>query len=148
MNLERFETQHITILRGIGELRRLSQQGISSNASAIARALVELSATIKLHLAAEDRMLYPTAQRAGDVELARMAQRYQNDMGPIAAEFETFARRWNTAAPMRECPEDFRREANAVLRMVWERMHREDREFYPRIQAMQTQETVGNWAAA
>lgn len=142
MNLERFETQHNKILRGIGELRRLSQQGIASNAIAIARALVELSATIKLHLAAEDRMLYPTARRDGDPELARMAQRYQNDMGPIATDFDAFARRWNTAAPLRTQPEDFRREANAVLRMVWERMHRENREFYPRMQAMQGMESA------
>lgn len=140
MNLERFETQHVAILHGIGELRRLSQQGIASNASAIARALVEISATIKLHLAAEDRMLYPSVQRGGDADLARLAQRYQHDMGPIAAEFETFARRWNTAAPLRAQPEDFRREANAVLRMVWERMHRENREFYPRLQALHTLE--------
>jgi iron-sulfur cluster repair protein YtfE (RIC family) len=142
MNLERFENQHVKILHGIGELRRLSQQGIATNASAIASALVELSATIKLHLAAEDRMLYPMACREGDVELVHMAQRYQNDMGPIAAEFDTFARRWNTAAPLRAHPEEFRREANAVLRMVWERMHRENREFYPRVQAMQVMEAA------
>lgn len=142
MNLERFESQHIKILRGIGELRRLSQQGIAANASAIARALVELSATIKLHLAAEDRMLYPTALRDGDAELARMAQRYQTDMGPIATDFDAFARRWNTAAPLRTQPDEFRREANAVLRMVWERMHRENREFYPRMQAVQGMESA------
>ena len=139
MNLERFETQHDAILHGIGELRRLSQQGIAANAGAIARALVKVSATIKLHLAAEDRVLYPSAQRSGDSELARLAQRYQHDMGPIAAEFEAFARRWNTAAPLQARAEEFRREANAVLRMVWERMHRENREFYPRLQTLEAQ---------
>lgn len=136
MNLERFEHQHDAILHGIGELRRLSQRGIADNADAIARTVVQISATIKLHLAAEDRMLYPSAQRAADPELAHLAQRYQHDMGPIAREFDGFARRWNTAAALRQQAEAFRREANAVLRMVWERMHRENREFYPRLQAL------------
>lgn len=136
MDMTRFETQHEAIQHGIDDLRRLSKQGVSENAADIARLLVSISSTIKLHLAGEDRMLYPAALRAGDAAVARLAQQYQDDMGPLAAEFEAFVRRWNTAQPLREQAETFRREANTVLRLLWERMQRENSEFYPRMKEL------------
>jgi len=136
MDMKRFETQHEAIQRGIDDLRTLSKRGVSENAAEIARLVVNISSTIKLHLAGEDRMLYPAALRAGDAAVARLAQRYQDDMGPLAAEFEAFVRRWNTAQPLREQAETFRREANTVLRLLWERMQRENTEFYPRMKEL------------
>lgn len=136
MDMTRFETQHEAIQRGIDDLRRVCKQGIAENSAEIVRLLVSMSATIKLHLAGEDRMLYPAALRAGDAAVARLAQRYQDDMGPLAAEFEAFVRRWNTVQPLREQAETFRREANTVLRLLWERMQRENSEFYPRIKEL------------
>ena len=56
-------------------------------------------------------------------------------MGPIASAYDAFARRWNTAESLRTDEKGFRAEANVVLRKVYERMQREDRDFYPRIEA-------------
>lgn len=136
MDMQRFEAQHEAILSGIDKLRELTRQGIAENAAAIAREVVAISSTIKLHLAGEDRMLYPAAQRSGDTAVAQLAQRYQQDMGPLATQFEAFVRRWNTPQPLRDQAEAFRREANTVLRLVWERMQRENSEFYPRMKTL------------
>ena len=67
-------------------------------------------------------------------ELARMGQQYQEDMGPIAQAYDDFAKRWNRPESVRRDEQSFRDDANRVLRMVFERMHREDRDFYPRIE--------------
>mgnify|MGYP000656176223 CR=1 FL=1 len=92
----------------------------------------------KLHLAVEDKALYPALQRSGDATLARLGQQFQDDMGPIAQAFDGFARRWNTAERLRSDPQGFRNDANTVLKRVYERMQRENREFYPRIEEAQT----------
>ena len=55
-------------------------------------------------------------------------------MGPIASAYDAFARRWNTAEGLRTDEKGFCAEANVVLRKVYERMQREDRDFYPRIE--------------
>ena len=94
-----------------------------------------MSSTIKLHLAVEDQALYPALQRGDNPELARMGQQYQTDMGPIAQAYEAFARRWNRADSVLHDEQAFRDDANRVLRMVHERMQRENRDFYPRIEA-------------
>ena len=134
MNIDKFKHQHADIMSNISALRRLAQAGVAQNAADIARLIVSMSSTIKLHLAVEDQALYPALQRSGNASLARMGRQYQSDMGPIASAYDAFARRWNTAESLRTDEKGFRAEANVVLRKVYERMQREDRDFYPRIE--------------
>ena len=133
MNIDKFKHQHADIMSNISALRRLAQAGVAQNAADIARLIVSMSSTIKLHLA--DQALYPALQRGDNPELARMGQKYQTDMGPIAQAYEAFARRWNRADSVLHDEQAFRDDANRVLRMVHERMQRENRDFYPRIEA-------------
>lgn len=135
MNIDKFKHQHVDILRRIAALRELTHAGVARNAEAIAQGIVAMSSVIKLHLSVEDQALYPALQRGDGAELARLGQRFQVEMGPIAAAFDQFARRWNTAQRLREDEAAFRAAANDVLRRVHERMRHEDRDFYPRVEA-------------
>jgi iron-sulfur cluster repair protein YtfE (RIC family) len=134
MNIEKFKHQHRDILGNISALRRLAQAGVAQNAADIAELIVSMSSTIKLHLAVEDQALYPALQRGANAELARMGQQYQKDMGPIAQAYDAFAKRWNRPESVRRDEQSFRDDANRVLRMVFDRMQRENRDFYPRIE--------------
>jgi len=136
MNIDKFKHQHASILGSIDALRRLARAGVAQHAGDIAEHIVAMSSTIKLHLAVEDQALYPALQRERDAELARMGQRYQQEMGAIAKAYEGFSRRWNQANKLQADAEGFRRDANQVLRMVYERMQRENHDFYPRIEAL------------
>lgn len=137
MNIERFKHEHVDILESIATLRRLTQAGVLDNAVQIAQRVVAMSSLIKLHLAVEDRLLYPALQKGGDAALARLGQRFQQEMGTIASAYLGFARRWNTADALRADEAGFRANANLVLRQVYERMQRENHDFYPRIEAME-----------
>lgn len=134
MNIDKFKHQHLDILRSIDLLRQLTHAGVERNAAEIAQRIIAMSSTIKLHLAVEDQALYPALQRSGNASLARMGRQYQSDMGPIASAYDAFARRWNTADGVRRDAQGFRNEANVVLRRVFERMQRENHDFYPRIE--------------
>ncbi len=134
MNIDRFKHQHVDILRGIAELRALARAGVAEHAEDIAQRVVALSSVIKLHLAAEDRALYPALRQMPDRTLARIGQQFQDDMVSIAAAYLGFSRRWNTAAQVRADARGFRADANVVLKQVFERMQRENREFYPAIE--------------
>ncbi|AFU43914.1 hemerythrin HHE cation-binding domain-containing protein [Acidovorax sp. KKS102] len=138
MNLDKFKHQHTDILRSIATLRALAHAGVEANATTIAQGIVAMSGTIKLHLAVEDQVLYPALQRGGNADLARMGRQYQSEMASIASAYDAFARRWNTAEQVRRDAEGFRSEANVVLRRVFERMQREDHDFYPRIEEEET----------
>lgn len=135
MNIDKFKQTHADILRRIDQLRRLSHAGVAHNAEAIAKGIVDMSSVIRLQLAAEDQSLYPALARHEDAQLVRMGERFQSEMGPLAASFTAFAKRWNTAASVRSNEADFRAAANDVLRRVFERVKQEDNVFYPRVEA-------------
>lgn len=136
MDIDRFKHQHVDILSGIAALRKLTHQGIEDHAVDIAHELKALSTVVTSHLAIEDRILYPSIRRSGDANMADMAESYQEDMKGIANAFINFARRWSSATILAKRPDDFRAEANSVLKNVHERMLRENREFYPAIEAL------------
>ena len=135
MNIDKFKHQHLDIMSNITALRQLAQAGVAQNAANIASLIVSMSSTIKLHLAVEDQALYPALQRGNHPELTLLGAQYQKDMGPIAQAYEAFARRWNRPESVGRDEQGFRDDANRVLRMVHERMQRENRDFYPRIEA-------------
>jgi hemerythrin-like domain-containing protein len=136
MNIDKFKHQHEDILADITALRELVHNGIESNAEPIAARIIGMSGNIKLHLTVEDKVLYPTLAGCGDAALARMSHLYQLEMNGIVAAYMTFATTWNSGARLLAAPEKFRAEANGVLRRVYERIKKEDREFYPAAEAL------------
>lgn len=136
MNIDKFKDQHVQILQKLSFLRELTHGGVTQNAPQIARTILEMSSTIKLHLAAEDRALYPALQRSGNAELTHLSNQLQNEMGTIAATYEVFARQWSQADRLRNDETGFRRDANEVLRTLHQRIQRENKDFYPRIEAL------------
>lgn len=135
MNIDKFKHQHLEIVSAIAALRRLVKRGIQDNAAEIAKVIISMSSTIKLHLAVEDSVLYPALQRSRDPSLAHMGKQFQHEMTSIALAYLDFARHWNTPTSVSLHPERFRAEANSVLRVLHERMRKEDSAFYPAIEA-------------
>jgi hypothetical protein len=116
-------------------LRRWAHAGIAGNAKEIANGIGDLSAVVKLHLAIEDRILYPALQDSQDTSLVQMGKAYQDDMKGIASAYIAFSRRWSSAMAVAEKAEQFRTEANQVLKTLHQRMQKENTEFYPAIEA-------------
>jgi hemerythrin-like domain-containing protein len=135
MNIDKFKHQHIDILGAIAALRTLVQTGIATHAADISQRIIAMSGIIKLHLAVEDRILYPTLEASGNPDLARMSKHYRDEMNGISGSYLAFAAKWNTPRLLQEQPETFRQEANQVLKTLYERMKKEDREFYPAIES-------------
>lgn len=136
MDITRYKDQHVKILSGIAALRKLAHEGVTDHASEIADELAELSTSITKHLAIEDRILYPLLGRGDNAAIASMARRYQEDMEGIAAAVIRFIRKWGHRDHLSQEPERFRGEANVVLRDLHARIVRENREFYPAIEAL------------
>lgn len=134
MNIDKFKHDHVAILSGIQRLRDLTRVGVSASEE-IATSLVKFSTTIRLHLAAEDKYLYPTLEKTQDPQLVALSRRFENEMADIAHRFMAFARNWNLGSKIEADFDGFRRAANLTLKPVWDRMQQENREFYPRIEA-------------
>jgi hypothetical protein len=131
MNIDKFKQEHLDLLGAVALLRELVQSGVEAHAEAICKQLLSMAGTIKLHLAAEDRVLYPALARADDPFVAYVGKRFQQDMGGIAEAFGAFVSRWNLATKIAADPAGFRDDANAIFKALHTRVQRENRDLYP-----------------
>ena len=136
MDIQHYHRDHAAILGQIEALRALSRDGIAGNGAAIGQAIVSTASRIKFHLAAEDRVLYPTLSGSGDAGLAALGRRYQDEMQQLSAAFAGFVAQWRVPARISADPEGFRQAANTVLKALFERMKREERDLYPLAEAL------------
>lgn len=136
MNIDKFKQQHLAILAAVDALRQLARGGVAAQAQAIAGQIIAMSGLIKLHLAVEQRYLYPAAQACGVPEVAQLGRQYESEMHGIAGAYLTFAARWNSAARLEAEPEAFRSAANKVLHALCQRIRREDHELYRAIESL------------
>lgn len=131
MDIERFKKEHAELMALVTALREVVQQGVGEHAEAIHRQLMAITSVIKLHLAAEDRMLYPAMLKASDAEVAQTARQFQEEMGGLATAYLAFAARWNLTVAIAANPQAFKDDANEVFKALHQRVQRENRELYP-----------------
>ncbi|WP_426702556.1 hemerythrin domain-containing protein [Rhodanobacter sp. Col0626] len=131
MNIDKFNREHANLLVLVTELRELVQLGVAEHAEAIVKLLMSISSMVKLHLAAEDRVLYPALANSADPRVAQLGRQFQAEMGGLAAAYTTFAAHWNLAGKVAADPQRFRDEANTVFKALHQRIQRESRELYP-----------------
>jgi len=136
MNIDKFKREHTDLMTAVDVLRELVQAGAKEHAEEIVTQLLTMSGAIKLHLAAEDRVLYPALASASDPLVAQTSRMFQQEMGGLAGTFMAFVARWNLAVKIAREPEAFRDEANAVFKALHMRVQRENRELYPMAEAI------------
>lgn len=131
MNIDRFKKEHAMMLTAVTELRNLVKSGIPDNTDAIAKAIVSISATIKLHLSTEDQYLYPRLAGSADPAVAKVGKKFQDEMNGIAAAYTEFAGKWIIASQVAANPEGFRADANDIFQALVQRIQRENKKLYP-----------------
>lgn len=131
MDMQRYRKDHAWILRQFQLMRELSRSGVREHAKEISGLIRETAARIKVHLAAEESLLYPALAHSGDPRVAALGERYQREMHGMAQTFIRFVKQWSVPANLANDPEGFRADANAVLKALFERVKRENAELYP-----------------
>lgn len=124
--------QHDAILALASDLTA-AQSSLTSQAEGALAAtrLAKLTGVLNLHLAAEDRALYPQLRASSDPAVADTARRFMQEMGGLAKVYGEFAARWRSATAILANPEGFRTETAAVLSALGTRIDRENTELYP-----------------
>lgn len=81
---DRYRVQHRELIALAGEIRtKLRRDSLPAEAASGRELLSTFASILSLHLAMEDKALYPQLQ--ADPKTAEIAHRYQRDMGGLAA---------------------------------------------------------------
>ncbi len=97
------------------------------------RALSSLSGILKVHLAMEDRSLYPNLVNHRDLQLRTLALRFLDDRAVLRERYDEYKARWPSATAIEARAEQFIDETRAILGMLWNRMKMEDDVLHPEI---------------
>lgn len=108
----------------------LQEDSLGKDASSVRQLLSKLSGKLMVHLATEDRSLYPHLLSSQDSKLKEMAQKYMDEMGGIAAAFKGYVSKWPHAMAIQKAPADFIEETKGVFDALAKRIEREDDELY------------------
>lgn len=132
MQTDKFKTQHQDMLQVVGDIaKHIQANTVPDNAAEIASNLAKLSGKIGIHLAMEDKSLYPRMIESGNPEAAQKAQQFQSEMGGLAEAFTTYKTKWVSPSKIAEDAATFAQETQGIVKALGDRIKREESELYP-----------------
>lgn len=108
----------------------LNPTKLAQDAQAISANLSKLSGTIGVHLAMEDKSLYPAMMGSANAEVKKAADKFSKEMGNIGAVFGAYTKKWN-AGTIKSDPNAFITETKQIISVLGDRIKREEAELYP-----------------
>lgn len=131
---ENFRRQHSEILQLAQELESLLTIEKLEGHEAAARSLLSrLAGKLNIHLAMEDKALYPALQQHAEERVRSLAKTYIDEMGGIAEEFARYMANWPSANSIKSAPGRFISETGQIFSALAKRIERENNELYPLI---------------
>lgn len=131
---ESFRVQHKEIGDLVGQIEQLLIPEAlydPAKANEVRSILAALSGKLSIHLAMEDKALYPQMLDSGNAEAKAMAESYMKEMGALAEAFKGYATKWNSGAAIKTDPDAFCTETKGVFDLLKQRVVREESHLYP-----------------
>lgn len=111
----------------------LDEQKLQRGAQSAYDEVSSLSGILKVHLAMEDRSLYPRLLQHPEAQMRALARRFLDERHAIRQRFEDYRALWSSAAAIVGSPAAFVDDTRLMLGMLWSRMKLEDDVFHPEI---------------
>lgn len=125
--------QHAEILKVVKEMGPLLRPAAidAPTADRLRKLLVDLSGRVTLHLAAEDKVLYPTLSHDRDAKVAQTANRFAKEMGDIGVAFKGYLGAYPSGAVIFGARDKFCADTSGIFKVLGARIDREEHELYP-----------------
>lgn len=128
---QKFRAQHgelLNVVKAIVQL--LDADGLRNDAKEVRHLLSVLHGKLSVHLAMEDKSLYPRLLRHHDSDIRATTQKYIDEMGSLAGAFTAYIGRWPTPSSIQSDPETFITETGGVFEALGKRVDQENNELY------------------
>jgi len=130
--VETLRTQHERLAAVAGNLRRqLNVDHLTRSAGETRTLLSSLVGLLRVHLSAEDKVLYPRLMESADPNVRETAKRFVDEMGGLSNALAGFVRRWPHPGSIAERPDQFIHETAELLDALETRIRSEEAVLYP-----------------
>ncbi|MCR5758048.1 MAG: hemerythrin domain-containing protein, partial [Selenomonas sp.] len=126
---------HASIYEHINTIiRNKTDMQIEQNVDEVTKALARLAGLISIHLAAEDKFLYPNLEKSDNETVRDLSRSFNAEMGGLAKTFMDYKEEFMTPTKIKANLAKFRQDTDRVIGALQERMQREDNDLYPLVQ--------------
>jgi|APDOM4702015159_1054818.scaffolds.fasta_scaffold94015_1 hypothetical protein len=128
---DKFRAQHgelLNVAKAMGDLLIADQ--LRKDAREVRHLLSVLHGKLSVHLAMEDKSLYPRLLNHHEADIRTTTQRYIDEMGSLAGAFKAYVGRWPTATAIQANPDAFIAETGGVFEALGKRIVQENQELY------------------
>lgn len=137
MKTDRYRKHHDELLNVVGSIQKyLTVEGVQSSSADIRKLLTILAGAVRIHLAFEDRALYPSLLASTNSTISTTAKQFMDEMSGIQGVLEGYLDKYHSVKIIRDNPDDFIDETESLFKVLGERIARENRDFYPLVDAM------------
>lgn len=134
MNINNLVRQHEAIRENVKTIESLiNKNSIENDSFEISKNINLLIGVLKVHLRSEDNFLYPELLNGDDDKLKDMAKHYIDEMGNINAELEKYKAEFNTKTKINNNIESFKNHTAEIIKVLKNRLDKEDKHLYPLI---------------
>lgn len=132
MDMTMFKTQHKEVGALVQSIEaQLAKGATGMNADTVRQDLSTLVGKLKIHLAMEDKSIYPKAETSANGDLKTLALKMKTEMSGLAGALISYNDKWATSAKIKENPQGFITETKGVFTALKGRVATEDTQFYP-----------------
>lgn len=129
---DNFRRQHNELVEMVQSITAMmSAPNAADQAADISRTLSQMTGKLRIHLAQEDKSLYPRLAASSDTQTASTAKRFQEEMSGLGEVYGAYADKWRTPAEIGADIASFKTESEAVFAALADRIVRENTELYP-----------------
>lgn len=134
-SLDDFKRQHADVLWIVNFLRaRIHSEINDLEARKIQYELAALTGKLSIHLAMEDKSLYPNLLKNRNLSIAKTAEQFMAEMGELIKNYKEYSRNWADVNSIRTQPEKFIVETDLIIEKLILRIKREEQELYPLVE--------------
>jgi iron-sulfur cluster repair protein YtfE (RIC family) len=128
---DNYRRQHDDLLGVATEISgKLDAQKLTRDATEVRTLLSKLLGKLNIHLAAEDKALYPQLLKSDSTEAKKLAERYISEMGGIADAVKAYSQKWPSPLAIQKDPASFVTETKSLFGALGQRINKENNELY------------------
>jgi iron-sulfur cluster repair protein YtfE (RIC family) len=126
-----FREQHADLLAVATKLKPLLDVSKLKQDASQARAMLNsLAGKLNVHLAMEDKSLYPDLLAGNDPTIKAKAKKFVTEMGGIKETFKSYMGRYPSPEAIAKAPAEFIKETSEILGVLAKRISAEDTDLY------------------
>jgi hemerythrin-like domain-containing protein len=128
---DRYRQQHDELLEIATEITGyLNESTVAQEAPKVRSLLSRLLAKLKIHLAMEDKNLYPSLLQCGDQKVSGMAKSFMDEMSGIGQAVTEYQMKWSSPMQIQSAPRDFIEHTKGIFQALKDRIDKENNELY------------------